>query len=188
VKKIWYVEYYSKARDEGHTPYNIVAGWSAAGIAPWNPRKVIRSPQLAANNQINQQPPQTPRKRKLSASEKVLATPRNKHELLKAIQTISSQEALPRSVRNFLSKTSKVFDTLHHQHAQDSLQIEALKKRQDELVNKRKKKIATKSLQTLPQSRQLKRKQRGKERPGNSKTGKMDLKCDASQSYGSVSA
>jgi hypothetical protein len=44
-------------------------------------------------------------------------------------------------IRNFLSKTSKAFDTLHHHHAQDSLQIEALKKK-DELVNKRQKKIA----------------------------------------------
>src|SRR5271170_5754082 len=42
-----------------------------------------------------------------------------------------------RSIRHFLSKASRAFDTLHHRHAQDSLQIEALQKKQDELVNKR---------------------------------------------------
>lgn len=149
VKKIRFVEYYSKARDEGLTSHNIRAGWSAAGISPWNPRKVIRSSQLAANNQINQQPPQTPQKRRLSVSEEVLTTPQNRHELSKAVQAISSQETLPRSVRNLLSKTSKAFDTLHQQHAQDSLQIEALKKKQDELANKKRKKIAVDSNQVF---------------------------------------
>src|SRR5271156_3086549 len=142
VKKIRFVEYYHKARDEALTPYNILAGWSAAGLIPWNPRKVIRSSQLAANNQINHQPPQTPRKRKLSASEQVVATPRNRHELREAVQAVSSQEAIPRPIRNLLSKTSKAFDTLHLRHAQDTLQTEALKKKQDELASKRRKKTA----------------------------------------------
>jgi len=79
-----FVEYYNKARDDDLSRYNILAGWSAVGISPWNPQKVIRSSQLAANNQINQPPPQT-QKRKLAASEQALTTPRNKHELLEAI-------------------------------------------------------------------------------------------------------
>ena len=141
VKKMRFVEYYNKARDEGLTQHNILGGWSAAGISPWNPRKVIRSSQVAANNQINQQPPQTPGKRRLSTSEQVLPTPRNTHELSEAIQAISSQEAVPRPIRHLLSKTRKAFGTLHHRHAQDSLQIEALQKKNEELASKRQKKV-----------------------------------------------
>ena len=103
---------------------------------------MIRSSQLMANNQVNQ--PVTPKachKRKVSASE-VLPTPQNKQEFLKAIHAVSGQVALPRSVRRLLFKTGKAFDTLHHQHSQDSLQIQAQQKKIDELANKRRKKIA----------------------------------------------
>jgi DDE superfamily endonuclease/Tc5 transposase DNA-binding domain len=142
VKKIRFVEYYNKARNEGLTRQNILAGWAAAGISPWNPRKVIKSSQLAANNQINQPPPLAPGKSEISASEQVVATPRNRRELLKAIQTVSNEEAISRPVRHLLAKTSKAFDTLHHRHSEDSLQIEALQKKNDELAAKRKKKVA----------------------------------------------
>jgi hypothetical protein len=50
-----FVEYYNNARDEGLARYNIFAGWSVPGTSPWNPRKVIRSSQLAANNQTNKE-------------------------------------------------------------------------------------------------------------------------------------
>jgi len=87
---------------------------------------------------------------------------------LETVQAISSQEAIPRSIRHIPSKTSKAFDTLHHCHTQDSLQIEALQTKQDEQANKRQKKL-TKSLQISPESRQLKRREPGKGRPGNNR-------------------
>jgi hypothetical protein len=50
IKKLRFVEYYHKAREEGLTTHNIYQGWATAGISPWDPRKVIRSSQLTANN------------------------------------------------------------------------------------------------------------------------------------------
>ena len=121
IKKLRFVEYYYKAREEGLTAHNIRQGWAAPGISPWDPRKVIRSSQLAANNQVSR--PATPKachKRKVSTSE-VLPTPQNKQEFLKAVQIVSSQATLLRSVRRLLFKTGKAFNTLHHQYSQDFL-------------------------------------------------------------------
>jgi len=75
---------------------------------------------------------------------------------LQATQAISSQEAIPRSIRHFPSRTNKAFDTLHHRHAQDSLQIEALQKKEDELENKRQKKIAVDRSQVFVDTTRIK--------------------------------
>ena len=142
IKKLRFVEYYHKARDEGLTRQNILSGWKAAGISPWDPRKVIRSSQLAINNQISQTTPKSSPQRTPTASEKILHTPQNRRDFLKAVQMISIQESIPRPVRWLLSKTGKALDNLHHLHSQDSLQIQAQQKKIDELGNKRRKKVA----------------------------------------------
>jgi hypothetical protein len=142
IKKLRFVEYYHKARNEGLTQQNILSGWRAAGISPWNPRKVIRSSQLTINNQIDQITPKSPPQRTPTASEQILHTPQNKRDFLKAVQMITAQESIPRPVRWLLSKTGKAFDNLHHLHSQHSLQIQAQQKKLDELANKRRKKVA----------------------------------------------
>jgi hypothetical protein len=142
IKKLRFVEYYHKARDEGLTRQNILSGWRAAGISPWDPRKVIRSSQLAINNQISQITPKSSPQRTPTASEQILHTPQNKRNFLKAVQMISIQESIPRPVRWLLSKTGKAFDNLHHLHSQDSLQLQGQQKKIDELANKRQKKVA----------------------------------------------
>jgi DDE superfamily endonuclease len=43
IKKIRFLEYYDKARDENLNSTNIKSGWRAAGLVPFDPRKVIRS-------------------------------------------------------------------------------------------------------------------------------------------------
>jgi len=142
IKKLRFVEYYHKARNEGLTQQNILSGWRAAGISPWNPRKVIRSSQLTIKNQIDQITPKSPPQRTPTASEQILHTPQNKRDFLKAVQMITAQESIPRPVRWLLSKTGKAFDNLHHLHSQHSLQIQAQQKKLDELANKRRKKVA----------------------------------------------
>jgi hypothetical protein len=63
VKKIRFIHYYKKARDEGLTASNIRGGWRASGIWPWNPRKVVRSSQVAQIEQEQVQLlPKTPLK------------------------------------------------------------------------------------------------------------------------------
>ena len=81
IKKIRFIEYYHKARTEGLTASTIRSGWRAAGIIPWDPRKVIRSSQVAQNRTTNlPATPQTPqsRKRRLSINLSI-TTPQNKH-------------------------------------------------------------------------------------------------------------
>jgi len=46
VKKSKFLKIYRKASNEGLSSYHIRAGWNAAGIYPWDPRKVIRSHQV----------------------------------------------------------------------------------------------------------------------------------------------
>jgi hypothetical protein len=46
VKKMQFLLYYNKARNEGLSPPNIKAGWKAASIYPWNPPRAIQSSQV----------------------------------------------------------------------------------------------------------------------------------------------
>jgi DDE superfamily endonuclease len=84
IKKIRFIQYYHKARTEGLTGSIIQSGWRAAGIYPWDPRKVIRSSQVTQNHAANlsiipttSQTHQS-QKRRLSTSLPI-TTPQNKH-------------------------------------------------------------------------------------------------------------
>jgi hypothetical protein len=46
IKKIRFLEYYNKARDESLNSTNIKSGWRAASLIPFDLRKVIRSSQV----------------------------------------------------------------------------------------------------------------------------------------------
>jgi hypothetical protein len=143
IKKISFLEIYHKARDLAITPYNIRSGWQAVGIYPWNPRKVIRSSQVAQGDQTKPQTPQKEsHKRNLSSTESVLVTPQNKRQLLHIIDQIQAQMPIPRPVRALLSKTGKAFDVIIHQQAQNIQQIEAQRRKLDQLQAKKKKKTA----------------------------------------------
>ena len=67
VKKNLFIEVYNKARNEGMTEYNIRAGWSAIGIYPWDPQKVLWSSQVMKATNLQQiglptlQTPKAPR-------------------------------------------------------------------------------------------------------------------------------
>jgi len=144
IKKIRFIEYYRLARDEGLTRHNILSGWKASGISPWNPRKVIRSLQVLESERTSHQPaPNTPpRPNKDQDLSRVLATPRNRLQLQSVIQSISSKESLSRPVRTLLTKATKGFDILHSHNAQHTLRIQAQARRITELANKKKKKVA----------------------------------------------
>ena len=64
VKKSKFLKTYEKASNEGLSSVRIRAGWKAAGIYPWDPRKVIRSHQVLQNLQNEQILPTTPPSRK----------------------------------------------------------------------------------------------------------------------------
>ena len=144
IKKVRFIEYYRSARDEGLTRHNILSGWKASGISPWNPRKVIRSSQVLESERTSHQPaPNTPpRPNKDQDLGRVLVTPRNRQQLQSAIQSISSKEPLSRPIRTLLTKATKGFDILHSHNAQHTLRIEAQARRITELANKKKKKVA----------------------------------------------
>ena len=43
VKKIQFIQCYNNARNETFASRVIRAGWQAAGLCPWNPRKIFES-------------------------------------------------------------------------------------------------------------------------------------------------
>jgi DDE superfamily endonuclease len=63
VKKMQFLLYYNKARNEGLSPPNIRAGWKVADIHPWNPPRAIRSSQVTQMAINAPQAPQTPETR-----------------------------------------------------------------------------------------------------------------------------
>jgi hypothetical protein len=165
IKKIRFLEYYHKARDEGLTSFNILSGWRTAGISPWDPRKVIRSSQLLENNQIHQpEPPQTPHKRKISASEETINTPHNKRQFLDNIDKVQAHHPISRPVRMLLSKTGKALDLFHTTHAQNSLQLQAQQRQIDEFKAKKQKKVAIDSNQLFADITKIKAVQDEQER------------------------
>jgi hypothetical protein len=105
---------------------------------------VVRSSQVAQIEQEQvQPPPKTPPKPSPGLESGLLIlTPQNRRQLVDAIHSISSKEAISRPVRTLLWKATKGFDKLHSANAQGSLQLAAQARKITELANKKKKKVA----------------------------------------------
>ncbi|KAG0636260.1 hypothetical protein HOY80DRAFT_1055092 [Tuber brumale] len=74
VKKCQFVEAYQKAQAETFTTRTLRAGWSAAGLFPWNPTKTLNSSQL--------------HKSCASDFETLLRTPKHPQDIYYAVQRL----------------------------------------------------------------------------------------------------
>jgi hypothetical protein len=143
IKKAQFLEYYHKAAQEGLNHRQIVAGWKAAGIHPWDPRKVIRSRLIIQSHQTTQQTPQTPPSRKRTASiSNLYYTPLHNRDYRDTCSMIIRENLVSRPIRGFLQKVSKTIDQLEWESIQKDLQLKAQQAQIDDL-NKRKKKRQT---------------------------------------------
>jgi hypothetical protein len=140
VKKAKFLQIYQKASQEGLSPYQIRAGWSAAGIHPWDPRKVVRSRLVLQTTKTTQKQPSTPpsRKRRYSQSD-LWSTPTNRREFSDTIQSAIQQDPISRPLRLFLGKTSKTFDRMAWQLAQKDLQLAKQREQLEQLQRQRRK-------------------------------------------------
>jgi hypothetical protein len=124
IKKIRFVQYYAKAREEGLTERNIRSGFAAAGIVPFNPNKVLSSHQV----QRTIQPPRTPSNtRQIALSTTTspsLPTPRNYQQVRRSLNVIQEEENVSRNVRRLLFSMGKQLDRFTTQLAQQSQQID----------------------------------------------------------------
>jgi DDE superfamily endonuclease/Tc5 transposase DNA-binding domain/helix-turn-helix, Psq domain len=139
IKKIRFIQYYDKARSDGLVAYAIRAGWKAAGIYPWDPRKVIRSSQVVQNQCPAPSTP-TQQKRKLSISTDIV-TPHNRQQFYSSLRSISQQESISRPVRILLQKTGKAIDQFHVQQAVAEQKLSAYEMKISELHQKKRRKI-----------------------------------------------
>jgi hypothetical protein len=149
VKKMQFLLYYNKARNEGLSPPNIKVGWKAAGIYPWNPLRAIRSSQVTRMSSDAPQAlkaPEMPARRKRKASpSKDISTPHNRRQLQANLDLISQSYPIPRAARILFQKTGKGFDALHVRGAHDGLQISRQSARLQQLEQKKKKKASVDS-------------------------------------------
>jgi hypothetical protein len=122
IKKIRFIQYYDKARTHGLGPSVIRAGWKAAGIYPWDPRKVIRSSQVVQNDRIT---PSTPTSKRNRSPDIAISTPHTRQQFNSSIQRITQQESISRSVRFFLQKAGKAIDQFHVQQAISTQKLSA---------------------------------------------------------------
>ena len=114
VKKIRFIQYYHKARTEGLVRHIIQAGWKAAGLYPWDPRKVIRSSQVVQNRSVQASTlPRTPTHKRKASIDITITTPHNRCQFNASLSIISQRESMSRTVRTLLSKTGKALDHFH---------------------------------------------------------------------------
>ena len=145
VKKNLFIEVYNKARNEGMTEYNIRAGWSATGIYPWDPQKVLRSSQvMKATNlqQIGLPTPQTPKASRFQHLEDAtVVTPQNRHHLTTQFNLLVQTESVSRSMRMLVSKASKTIEIQAFKSVCQEQLLTAQASQLTHLQNKRKKKV-----------------------------------------------
>ena len=113
IKKERFVTSYNKARDEGLSERVIRAGWKAAGLAPYNPNKVLQSSQILGRPTT---PP--PKLRAADTIETAFSTPTSSQALYKAQQILQQSEILSRSTRVVLSKAGKAITRANTKAAQ----------------------------------------------------------------------
>ena len=83
IKKERFVTPYNKARDEGLSERVFWAGWKAAGLAPYNPNKVLQSSQILGRPTT---PP--PKPRASDTIETAFSSPTSSQALYKAHQIL----------------------------------------------------------------------------------------------------
>ena len=144
IKKARFLEYYNKARNEGLTEPNIRAGWKAAGIYPWDPRKVIRSSQVKnATPSLPLTMPQTiPTTPKTTRIDGVITTPQNHRDLAQQFQQIVGSEEVSISMRTLVQKASKTIEIYTVKNVEQHRLITTQSSQIEHLSNKRKKKVA----------------------------------------------
>jgi hypothetical protein len=139
IKKIRFIQYYQRARQEGLNPAVIMAGWRAAGIVPWDPRKVIRSSQVPQNDPIISV--RTPKRRRQLSFDARFQTPQNRRDFDRLIGLLPPLVSAQRSVRTALHLASKAVDRFHHQNVLQSKELEAYELLHKERENKKQKKV-----------------------------------------------
>lgn len=147
VKKIRFIQYYNTARKEGLTSSTIKSGWRAAGIVPWDPRKVIRSSQVPQEH--TQAVPQTPRRKQRLSTEGLYTTPQNRRDFERLASLLPASIETNRTIRTVLQKASKAIDRFHHQSVIQSRTMKAYEIQIQEHKNKRRKKVAIDANETF---------------------------------------
>jgi len=146
VQKLQFIQCYEKARAEGLSERNIRSSWKAAGLVPWNPRKVLESSQVmgsqssTASSDLNR--PTLNRKRARSESE-LLKTPKKPQDLYEAAQTLSSPSRTSRTIFR------KAIAGLSVELANAKSTIEALKSQVQGLEKGQRKRVAIDPNQTI---------------------------------------
>ena len=161
VKKSRFLKTYEKASNEALSTYHIRTAWNAAGIYPWDPRKVIRSSQVLQNSQNERILPTTPPSRKQAQYiSNDIHTPLTRQQIRQETESISAQETLSRPVRRLLQKTAKAFDQLQWEITTKSQQLATQRQQLNELVARRQPRVAIDcnevfaSIETIRQARQ----------------------------------
>ena len=145
MKKNLFLDIYNKARNEGMTDFNIRAGWSATGIYPWDPRKVLRSSQVmkATNLQrVTPKTPQTPQAPRFQhPDDATVLTPQNRHHLTAQFNRLVDLEEVSRPMRMLVSQASKTIEIQAFKNVQQEQLLAAQASQLAHLQNKRKKKV-----------------------------------------------
>ncbi|KAG0132722.1 DDE superfamily endonuclease-domain-containing protein [Tuber indicum] len=150
VKKRHFVQAYQKARVETFTTHTLRAGWSAAGLFPWNPEKTLNSSQIHRTGTPPSTPPHmtpislplppsTPKPSTIVHTEYILQTPKHPRDIYEAVKTLGP---LTRGQRTAFQKVGKALGEVTMQLGQLQATNRQLQLHVEELeMKKRKKKV-----------------------------------------------
>ena len=144
MKKAQFLLQYQDARTRAITLTNCAAGFSAAGIWPFNPSKGLQSrfvPCTVKTSYIKR--PVTPPPATVNSD--VVVTPYNRTLLSQAIDTVSRNVTVNRTVRTLFTKTRKVIDSHSVENAVAQRKITTLTKQLDIFKKKQKRRRAVNS-------------------------------------------
>ncbi len=125
VKKRRFVRCYNLAREEGLSPRVIRGGWNAAGLYPWNPKKVLQSSQVKNQRKDPTENAEKTEKLPEETAAMLYATPKRPQQVYEAIVSLNSQLELARDCRVVLQKNMKAIGKLNAEKASLEMVIQS---------------------------------------------------------------
>lgn len=148
VKKQRFLEYYQRARTRSITPLNCASGFAAAGIEPWNPRRVLRS-SFIMSDVIDSDKSSPSARKALTSKDKLISTPKSRKQLQKSVITLSSSANIDRSTRTLFTKAGVALDRMSFSLAIAQKKINVLERKYERIKAKSAKKASVNPNETF---------------------------------------
>jgi hypothetical protein len=146
VRKARFIQYYNIARTQGLSRSNIIAGFKATGIWPYNPAKGLNSSQLLKEPPLQLRQQSSDQQSTPIQESVLLQTPQSQRLIYIMISALQKEQALSRSCVLALKKAGKAIGRLSAQYAEQ----QAINKHQNLIIQEARHEKSRKRVQVDP--------------------------------------